>query len=142
MITNGVNEVLFTEQYEKDAVQRRPFEGQMASMSTLENVPEFSLTPLKAGELQFFLVSISGISRPSDGKPVFSVDKRRLIPSDEVDIFVKILRSLRAVADSFPYQFGPKRSLELTSGSSPYSGKKPRKLSEYPSAESLGCGPS
>ena len=141
LITNGVNEVLFSQEYEKDAVQRRPFEGQMASMSTLENVPELSLTPSKAGELQFFLVSISGISKSSDGKLVFSVDKRRLIPSDEVDIFVKILRALRAVAQGFPHQFGRKRSLQLASGSSPYAGKQPRHLSVFPSAESLGCGP-
>ena len=107
----------------------------------IKNVPEFSLTPSKASELQFFLVSISGISRSSDGKPVFSIDKRRVIPLDEVDIYVKILRALRMVAEGFPYQFGQKRSLELASDTSPYSGKKPRQLSGFPSGDSLGCGP-
>ena len=140
VITNGVNEVLFNEAYEKDTVQRRPLEGQMASMSTLENVAEFSLTPAAAGELQFFLISISGMSRSTDGQQVFSIDTRRPIPSGEVDTFVKILRALRKVAEGFPHQSGQKRSLELNSDSSPYTGKKPRELSEWPTGESLGCG--
>ncbi len=117
--------------------------GNVASVCTMRNVPRFTLSPTRPGSPMFALVLISHVIQPAaagsaaDQSPTFIADKVQLLAQDTVADCKAMLRKLCRASDDVRFEGTPKRAVEWAAGSTPYSGRKARRLSASPTADGL-----
>jgi hypothetical protein len=91
----------------------------------------------------FALVLISHVIQPAaagsaaDQSPTFIADKVQLLAQDTVADCKAMLRKLCRASDDVRVEGTLKRSVERAAGSTPYSGRKARRLSASPTADGL-----
>ncbi len=117
--------------------------GNVASVCTMKNMPRFTLSPTRPGSPMFALVLISHVIQPAatgsaaDQSPTFIADKVQLLAQDTVADCKAMLRKLCRASDDVRFEGTPKRAVEWAAGSTPYSGRKARRLSASPTADGL-----
>ena len=115
--------------------------GCIASICTMENLTEFKLSPSKPGTPHYALVLISNKMPPptddsSAALPTFIADKVIALNTEAVDAYKAVLRYLCRVSDDLKFEGTPKRPVSWAD-TTPYTQRKVRKLSGFPTDDGL-----
>ena len=109
--------------------------GSLTSVCTLKNLTDFLLSPPKPGHPQYALVLISSMTEKG---PTYTVDKVQPLNGDVVADFRTMMRKLYHISRSLKFEGTPKRPVQWPS--TPYTGRKTRRLSASPTADHLDDG--
>ena len=108
----------------------------------MENLTEFKLSPSKPGTPHYALVLISNKMPPptddsSAALPTFIADKVIALNTEAVDAYKAVLRYLCRVSDDLKFEGTPERPVSWADAT-PYTQRKVRKLSGFPTDDGLG----
>ncbi len=117
--------------------------GNIASVCTMKHIPKFTLSPTRPGSPAFALILVSHMIQPTatesaeSQSPTFIADKVQLLAQDVVADCKAMLRKLCQASGDMKFEGTPKRAVEWAEGSTPYTGRKARRLSASPTADGL-----
>ena len=118
--------------------------GSLTAVCTLKNLTDFLLAPSKPGHPQYALVLISSMTNASaeadssQQGPTYTVDKVKPLNADVVADYRTMMRKLYHISRSLKFEGTPKRPVQWPS--TPYTGRKSRRLSASPTADHLDDG--
>ena len=110
----------------------------LSSFCTMDNVQYYSLSSRQGRDPVYALLVISSVAVAAE-KRTFMVDKIRIIPDkSSVASYLPLLSKLNTLSMGLECEGTNARTPPWKEDQTPYSAKKARTLSEYPSGDSLG----